>query len=62
MPEANIGDAVIVKNKKYYIAKILYQDYWDRFGWDIEFIDDHGGYHHWKQYADHGELIRKGEA
>lgn len=61
MDIVSVGDIVVVKNRKYNIAKILSQDYWDRFGWDIEFIDDQNKYHHWKQYEDHGELIRKGE-
>ena len=45
------------------IAEITYQDFWERGadddGWMIEFIDDKGAYHYWKQYLDGGELISK---
>lgn len=38
------------------IEKVLYAEHWDRYGWDIEFIDDRGHYRHWKQYEDGGRL------
>lgn len=61
--ECKVGDKVKVKGLEYEIAKILYQDYWERGadddGWMIEFIDTKGNYHYWKQYLDGGELITK---
>ena len=61
MIEAKVGDKVIWKSHEWTISKILFQDYWDRFGWDIEFIDANGGYHHWKQHEDGGKLIMEGD-
>lgn len=55
------GDFVVLNGKKYVIAKIFYQFYSERGvdddGWMIEFNDDKGNYHYWKQYLDGGELI-----
>ena len=59
---AKIGDKVTACGHTYTIAKILFQGYWDRYGWDIEFIDSKGNYHHWKQEQDGGNLEKKGEA
>lgn len=55
-----VGDEVwIMGVASYAIAKILHAEYWDRYGWDIEFIDPNDGYHHWKQEQDGGDLFRK---
>lgn len=60
--EAMIGDTVNVCGKRYTIAKILSQSYWEsRDEWDIEFVDTSNNYHHWKQGFDGGRLIKKGE-
>lgn len=39
------------------IAKILYQEYWDGDGFDVELIDSNGNYRHWKQWFDGGEYL-----
>ena len=38
------------------VNKVLYAEYWDRYGWDIEFIDTEGNYRHWKQWDDLGVI------
>lgn len=58
MKDANVGDKVRWKGKEWVITKILSQEFWDRFGWDIEFIDSNDNYHHWKQHEDGGEFVR----
>lgn len=70
--EANLikpGDRISAYGYTFTVGKILYQDYFgpkeavpetsDCWGYDIEFKDDQGRYHHWKQNQDGGELIRK---
>lgn len=61
------GDAICALGHTFTIGKILYQDYngdrdqaggGDCWGYDIEFLDTDGIYHHWKQNQDHGEVIR----
>ena len=54
----NIGDKIRALGYEFEVAKILYQEYWERDGYDCEFIDSSGGYHHWKQWYDGGELIK----
>lgn len=56
--EIKIGDSIKALGFTFKVAKILYQDHWDRFGYDVEFLDDKGRYHHWKQWDDGGEVIR----
>ena len=51
-----IGAKVTALGKTYEIAKVLYAEYWERDGYDIEFLDPRGGYHHWKQWDDGGEI------
>lgn len=58
MKSADVGDKIVVEGKSVTISKILSQDYWDRFGFDIEFVDGRGQYRHWKQHEDGGELIK----
>lgn len=55
------GDAVTAYGKTYTVDRVLYSEYWDRYGYDIEFIDPRGGYHHWKQWDDGGDLVKKGD-
>lgn len=57
--EAKKGDKVRCMGITATIDKILYQEFWDRYGWDIEFIDTCGNYRHWKQYDDGGLLIKE---
>ena len=60
--EAKMCDAIEVHGRRYTIARILSQSYWEsRDEWDIEFIDTNDDYHHWKQGFDGGFLIKKGD-
>lgn len=52
------GDYITAYGHTYKVERILYQDYWDRFGYDCEFIDDRGAYHHWKQWDDGGQVLK----
>lgn len=59
---ATIRDYIEINNKIYSIAKIINQYYSNNpleKGYFIEFIDDEGNYHYWKQYSDGGKLIKK---
>ena len=56
--EAKKGNIVVLGRRNYFIEKILTQSFWEGYGWDIEFVDTKGMYHHWKQYDDGGELIQ----
>ena len=58
MKEANVGDKIVIKGRSVMIKEIIHQEFWERFGFDIEFLDGRGNYHHWKQYEDGGELIK----
>ena len=57
--EIQIGDSITAQGYTFKVSKILYQDFWDRFGYDVEFLDDKGRYHHWKQSEDGGTVIRQ---
>ena len=59
MKTIEVGDSITALGYTFKVAKIICQDYWDRFGYDCEFLDDKGNYHHWKQWDDGGEVIRK---
>ena len=64
------GDTIRSRFLAYTVEKILFQDWYgpredvppcsDMWGYDIEFIDTDGYYHHWKQNMDGGDVIRKG--
>lgn len=50
------------------VGTVLFQDWYgdrvkagasDCWGYDVEFKDDRGNYHHWKQNQDHGIVERK---
>lgn len=60
MMEAKTGDKIRALGQTIVIYRILYQEYSDLpgWGWDIEFLDPTGGYHHWKQSEDGGQLLR----
>lgn len=62
------GDKITALGCSFVVDQILYQDYFgdragldsrsDCFGFDIEFTDPHGNYHHWKQNQDLGKAER----
>lgn len=61
------GDMIRAMGYTFTVAKVIYQDYngdrdqaggGDCWGYDVEFMDTSGGYHHWKQNQDHGWVIR----
>lgn len=54
----NPGDNITAMGYTFTVARVLYS-YKERIGYDVEFIDSYGGYHHWKQWYDGGELIRQ---
>lgn len=51
-----VGAEITALGYTFKIAKVIYAEHWDRFGYDIEFLDPRGGYHHWKQWDDGGEI------
>lgn len=57
MREAKVGDKIVIDGCSATIKEIYHQEFWDRFGFDIEFKDERGRYRHWKQYEDGGILI-----
>lgn len=65
-----VGDAISAMGYTFTVGKILHQVYngdlahsggSDCWGYDVEFMDDNGGYHHWKQNQDGGEVVRSDE-
>lgn len=53
------GDRITALGHTFTVWYILYQDHLcDTY--DVEFIDDHDRYHHWKQEYDGGTVIREG--
>lgn len=59
MKEIKIGDVIECGGVKVEVGEILHQDYWNGYGWDVEFKDKNGNYRHWKQEYDGGKLIPK---
>jgi len=62
------GDVITALGHSYTVSVVLFQDwYGDRsdangtawWGYDIEFKDTNGNYHHWKQNEDGGDVVRK---
>lgn len=63
------GDRITAFGRTFTVGEIFYQEYWgeredapagsDCWGYDIEFDDVQGRYHHWKQNQDGGYLTRK---
>lgn len=65
--ELKHGDRVSALGITCTIADVLYQDHFgdrpdapgsDCWGYDVEFTDTHGAYHHWKQNQDGGSAFR----
>ena len=54
-----LGDTIICKGIKATIAKITFQEYWEREGFYTEFTDTNGVYRNWKQWIDGGKVIPK---
>lgn len=62
------GDRITAHGLSFVADRILYQDYFgsradalpcsDCWGYDVEFIDTKGRYHHWKQNQDGGQVAR----
>lgn len=62
------GDRITAYGVTFTVEKILYQEYWgdrkderprsDFWGYDCEFIDTDGQYHHWEQNLDCGTAAR----
>lgn len=52
------GDKITAYNLTFTVDRILYQEYWKKEGFDCEFIDTKGNYHHWKQWQDGGNVSR----
>lgn len=59
MKSVSVGDVISACGTSFEISKVIHQEHWDRFGFDIEFLDKKGRYHHWKQSEDGGRVIRK---
>ena len=53
------GDRISALGYTFTVWSILYQDHLCG-SYDVEFIDDCGRYHHWKEDCDGGRLIREG--
>ena len=45
--KVEINDIVKVNGREYEVERVLYCEFWDRYGYDVEFIDTSGNYHHW---------------
>lgn len=56
---AQTGDSIRAKGQTITIKRILYQDCKRVGEYDVEFVDNHEKYHHWKQNQDGGILIQK---
>lgn len=63
------GDVIRSGCHAYTVGRILFQDWYgpreavppcsDCWGYDVEFTDNNGNYHHWKQNMDGGDVVRK---
>ena len=53
------GDVITALGQSFTVWNILYQECFDDV-YDVEFIDDHDRYHHWKQAYDGGTVTRSG--
>lgn len=68
--EIHPGEKISALGYTFTVGEILFQDYYgprvdagasDCWGYDVEFKDINGRYHHWKQNQDHGYLWKKHE-
>lgn len=60
--EIRVGDVIQCKGYSFKINKIIFQFVYQMDGkthYDIEFYDEHNGYHHWKSYFDGGCVLRQ---
>ncbi len=57
--KVRIGDSITALGHTFEVAKIIYQDCFNG-NYDVEFLDDRGGYHHWKSEFDGGRIIPNG--
>lgn len=53
------GDTIICKGIKTIIKEIMFQEYWEGYGFITEFVDTNGVYRSWKQEVDGGKVIPK---
>ena len=53
----SVGDMVCALGYCFVVGKIIYQDCF-KGNWDVEFLDDNGGYHHWKSEFDGGYIVK----
>ena len=51
-----IGAVITVGHVSRKIAKVISFEWYDRFGYGIEFIDPVGRYGYWKQWSDGGTI------
>lgn len=68
--EIKPGDKISALGYTFTVGKVLYMEYFgprdeagasDCWGYDVEFTDTAGRYHHWKQNQDHGYAMRGDE-
>ncbi len=63
--ELEAGDKISAYGLTFEIKQVLSQQYFDRGDapdseyWDVEFLDNNGGYHHYKSSQDRGMIIDK---
>ena len=50
------GDKITALGYTFTVEKVLYCEWYARDGYDVEFIDPDGHYHHWKQWEDGGKV------
>ena len=56
----SIGDMICALGYCFVVGEIIYQDYnYFDGNWDVEFLDDNGGYHHWKSEFDGGYIVKE---
>ena len=53
------GDTIVCKGIKAIIKEIKYQEWWNDYGFIVEFTDTNGNYRSWKQGVDGGKVIPK---
>lgn len=52
------GDKVTAMGFTFAVDNVLFQEFYYDDGFDCEFKDNKGNYHHWKQWEDKGNLLR----